>query len=109
MNNPLHADWQSARRTPLNCAKHLLVTGLFADSEFLVGGNHGDKEVLSVSPIQYPHLMNYIFFFQIIKAHKTFLAMRSPVFETMFYGSLPQPQPITIPDIQPEVFKHLLQ
>jgi len=50
MNKPVDVDWQSARCTLLDRAKHLLETGLFADLEFLVGDNHGDKEVLSVSP-----------------------------------------------------------
>ncbi len=50
MNKPVDVDWQSARCTLLYRAKHLLETGLFADLEFLVGDNHGDKEVLSVSP-----------------------------------------------------------
>jgi len=38
-----------------------------------------------------------------------FLAMTSPVFETMFYGNVPQPQPIIIPDMQASIFKDLLQ
>jgi len=36
------------RRTLLDRAKHLLESGRFADVEFLVGENHGAKEVFSV-------------------------------------------------------------
>lgn len=45
----------------------------------------------------------------IFKAHKLILAMASPVFETMFYGSLPETKEIKIEDIKPETFKALLQ
>ncbi len=55
---------------------------------------------------------------QLIKAHRIFLAMGSPVFEAMFYGGMAQAasssnagqdQPITVPDLQPSAFKDLLE
>ena len=35
--------------------------------------------------------------------------MTSPVFETMFFGSVPQPQPVVIPDINSSIFQDFLQ
>lgn len=41
--------------------------------------------------------------------HKLILAMASPVFERMFYGSLPAADsPIPVDDIEPETFQSLL-
>ena len=57
--------------------------------------------------------------FQLVKAHKIFLAMGSPVFENMFYGGMVQAnagksvgsrsETIEVLDIQPATFKELLE
>ena len=53
-----------------------------------------------------------------IKAHKTFLAMGSPVFQAMFYGEMAQAsgknkdnqdEPIKVPDVEPSAFSDLLE
>ena len=54
-----------------------------------------------------------------MKAHKIFLAMGSPVFETMFYGGMAQAnagrsvsrgsEAIEVLDVQPAAFKDLLE
>lgn len=56
---------------------------------------------------------------QLVKAHKIFLAMGSPVFETMFYGGMAQANAsrsvsrgsdaIEVLDLQPSAFKDLLE
>lgn len=47
---------------------------------------------------------------QVVTAHKLILAMSSSVFDTMFYGSLPEDQtPIIVPDIEPEIFEAMLR
>jgi len=38
-------DWQTSKTTSAERAKHLLMTGLFADCQFLVGANGSDQEV----------------------------------------------------------------
>ena len=66
-HKPVDVDWQSERGTPLDRVKHLLETGwetgLLADLEFLVGGNHGDQEVFSIKnfPIAFHHFKIKIF------------------------------------------------
>ena len=52
-----------------------------------------------------------------VKAHKIFLAMGSPVFETMFYGEMAQAnagrsrgsEAIEVLDVQPAAFKDLIE
>lgn len=45
-----------------------------------------------------------------IKAHKFMLASRSPVFHTMFCGSLPETSGvITVQDIEPDIMRVLLR
>ena len=50
-----------------------------------------------------------------MKAHKIFLAMGSPVFETMFYGEQANAgrsrrfEAIEVVDVQPAAFKDLLE
>ena len=79
-------DWQS-RKSPTECNKHALNNELYTDIEFTVGK---EKEA--------------------IKAHKYVLATRSPVFEKMFFGALPEStSPITITDVEPEAFRNLLR
>lgn len=77
----------------LGCAEwkkrgaHLLNTGQLSDCTFSVGG---------VTQ----------------KAHRLVLAAASPVFEAMLYGPMVEASsnnPITIPDIAPEIFKILLE
>ena len=55
-HGPTHAavdmsqDWQSSKTTSAERAKHLLMTGLFADCQFLVGANGSDQEVNTLFP-----------------------------------------------------------
>ncbi|CAN8000184.1 unnamed protein product, partial [Ixodes hexagonus] len=42
------------------------------------------------------------------RAHKLVLAMRNEVFETMFYGSLPEGDQVTITDLHPDGFSTFL-
>jgi len=44
-----------------------------------------------------------------IKAHKYMLASRSPVFYTMFEGSLPETGEINVPDIDENTFQIILR
>lgn len=81
-------DWQTARKRLCERGKYLLVTGKWSDCRFLVG----------TEPTQ-----------QSFDGHKLFLAMSSPVFEAMFFGGMPESNPITILDVQPEAFKSLLE
>jgi len=47
--------------------------------------------------------------FVIFKAHKFLLSLRSPVFHTMFYGSLKETRPeIEVPDVAPSAFRAML-
>ena len=56
---------------------------------------------------------------QLVKAHKIFLAIGSPVFETMFFGGMAQAnagesesrgsEAIEVLDLQPAAFKDLLE
>ncbi|CAN7980279.1 unnamed protein product, partial [Ixodes pacificus] len=63
-----------------------LLDGLHTDVEFLVG----DCPCMR------------------IKAHKLILAMRNDVFETMFYGSMPEKGEVLIPDLHPDGFRGFL-
>ena len=79
-------DWQANKK--LNkCARFALDNEMHCDVEFKVG-----REGM------------------LFKAHKLILALRSPVFERMFYGSLPETSnPIIIPDFEPGGFASLLR
>lgn len=46
---------------------------------------------------------------EIVPAHKIILALYSPVFRTMFYGSLPEPADIRITDATPHGFTELIR
>ncbi|XP_012273961.1 BTB/POZ domain-containing protein 2 isoform X2 [Orussus abietinus] len=85
----LPCDWQISKRNVSQRGRYLLETGQWSDCNFIVG--------------QEPHQ-------QILKGHKLFLAMSSPVFEAMFFGGMAEKNdPIPIPDVQPEAFKALLE
>lgn len=79
-------DWQVSRYDIKSRGQYLLETGKWADCNFLVGQ-------------------------QMLACHKLILAMASPVFEAMFYGSLANSgeEPIPILDVQPDAFKALLE
>ena len=80
------SDWQ-LNKDLTSCTKYMLENAVYSDVQFRVG------EVG-----------------EIIKAHKHILAMRSPVFEKMFFGSLPETRSETvISDVEPLVFKTLLR
>ncbi|KAL0113023.1 hypothetical protein PUN28_012334 [Cardiocondyla obscurior] len=85
----LPCDWQTSKQKLSERGQHLLETGLWSDCNFIVG--------------QEPQQ-------QILKGHKLFLAMSSPVFEAMFFGGMAEKNdPIPIRDVQPEAFKALLE
>ena len=85
----LPCDWQVSRQKVSQRAKYLLDSRQWADCKFIVG--------------QEPQQ-------QILEGHKLFLAMSSPVFEAMFFGSMAEKNdPIPIRDVQPEAFKTLLE
>ncbi|KAK0087047.1 hypothetical protein PV325_001828 [Microctonus aethiopoides] len=82
-------DWQISKQKIAQRGRYLLETGQWSDCKFIVG--------------QEPQQ-------QILEGHKLFLAMSSPVFEAMFYGSMAEKtDPIPIRDVQPEAFKTLLE
>ncbi|KAM8707728.1 hypothetical protein ACLKA7_014805 [Drosophila subpalustris] len=82
-------DWQSGLTQIKERGDYLLRSQKWTDCRFLVGK----------SPNQ-----------RLIAAHTQILAMGSPVFEAMFFGSLPeQTDPIIISDIQPDVFDAILE
>lgn len=67
----------------------LCISGKWSDCSFLVGSENNQ---------------------QTLACHKIILAMASPVFETMFFGSFNQKDdPITISDVQADAFKALLE
>ncbi|XP_055351489.1 BTB/POZ domain-containing protein 1-like [Paramacrobiotus metropolitanus] len=70
--------------------KHLLVSEDMSDVQFAVGRDYG---VVKIFP-----------------AHKVIMGVRSPVFHTMFYGSLPDncTSPIEIPEVFPDAFANML-
>lgn len=79
-------DWQSCRNLQF-CNRHMWTNQVACDIDFLVGE---DKER--------------------VPAHKYILISRSCVFFTMFCGPLAETQrEITLPDIEPPVFKALLE
>ena len=48
MGNAISEDWQIAKVTNAERARHMLETSLYSDCEFLVGGNDDRKEVCFV-------------------------------------------------------------
>lgn len=84
----LPCDWQINKKKLLERSQYLLETGQWSDCKFVVG--------------QEPHQ-------QILKGHKLFLAISSPVFEAMFFGGIAEKNDvIPIQDVQPDAFKALL-
>ncbi|XP_043287451.1 BTB/POZ domain-containing protein 2-like [Venturia canescens] len=82
-------NWQITKQGIAARGQYVLESGQWSDCQFLVG----------VPPNQ-----------EIVGAHKLILAMSSPVFETMFFGSMPEGNnPIGIPEVQAEAFKALLK
>lgn len=66
----------------------LFETGQWADCKFVVGQESNQE---------------------LFNGHKLILAMSSPVFEAMFYGSMSEKNyPISIKDVQPKAFKVFL-
>ncbi|XP_017757652.1 PREDICTED: BTB/POZ domain-containing protein 2-like isoform X2 [Eufriesea mexicana] len=85
----LPCDWQFNQHNVLHRTQYLLETGLWSDCNFIVG----------LEPNQ-----------QILKGHKLFLAMASPVFQAMFFGNMSEKcDMIPIRDVDPEAFKTLLK
>lgn len=85
----LPCDWQIDKQKISERGEYLLETGTWSDCKFIVG--------------QEPYQ-------ETVHGHKLLLAMSSPVFEAMFFGSIAEKNdPIPITDIRPEAFKALLR
>jgi len=78
-------DWRDDKGL-VECMIHMLTEEVMCDVTFRVGS---DKTT--------------------IKAHKYMLASRSPVFYTMFEGSLPETGEINVPDIDKNIFQIILR
>ncbi|XP_055351457.1 BTB/POZ domain-containing protein 6-B-like [Paramacrobiotus metropolitanus] len=72
------------------CLKEALDSGKYSDVQFAVGRQFGQVKIF--------------------QSYKNVLGLRSPVFATMFYGSLPESceVPIEIPDLVPDAFANML-
>ncbi|XP_055343602.1 BTB/POZ domain-containing protein 6-like [Paramacrobiotus metropolitanus] len=70
--------------------RHVLASADLSDVQFAVGQDYGASKTFL--------------------AHRLILSSRSDVFDTMFYGSVPEncADPIDIPDIHPEAFANML-
>ncbi|KAF2883944.1 hypothetical protein ILUMI_22236 [Ignelater luminosus] len=87
--DPAH-DWQMSKDYLQDCTRHILQNRMFTDCQFKVQAKS--------SPMQF------------FEAHRLILTIASPVFEKMFYGIMAEKnQPIVVEDIEPEVFKALLE
>ncbi|XP_067127883.1 BTB/POZ domain-containing protein 6-B-like [Centruroides vittatus] len=83
------ASWQSEIKVISNSLKHILEFSDFSDVTFTFGDPPNRKK---------------------IKAHKLILAMRSDVFQTMFYGYLHEKdREIVITDIKENIFEFMLK
>ncbi|CAG2194347.1 unnamed protein product [Mytilus edulis] len=78
-------DWRTGKSLS-GCTMYILENGLMCDVSFKVG------------PEQ-----------KIIRAHKLILATRSPVFYTMFEGSIPETDNIVISDVNDDTFNLFLR
>ncbi|XP_042142090.1 BTB/POZ domain-containing protein 6-like isoform X1 [Ixodes scapularis] len=67
---------------------------------FFTEGRHADVEFLVEHGSDPP---------KSFKAHKMVLAMRNEVFETMFYGSLPEKNQVRVTDLHPDGFSAFLK
>lgn len=81
----LETDWQTNKNLS-ECLGYMLDNEVMCDVTFRVG--------IDLSPI---------------KAHKFVLASRSPVFYTMFIGSIPETGEIQVPDVNVATFQMLLK
>lgn len=82
-------DWQTSCPEIRLRTEYLLKMGKWADCRFLVGSDNNQ---------------------QMVHGHKLILAMSSPVFDAMFYGTLPEKNdPIPILDVQPDAFVTFLE
>ncbi|XP_058446292.1 BTB/POZ domain-containing protein 3-like [Malaya genurostris] len=82
-------DWQGSCHDIKTRNLYLFETGTLTDCEFLVGRELGDRKLIA--------------------AHKLILAMASPVFHTMFYGSLPEKDVIHVTDLDHGAFHSSLK
>lgn len=80
-------NWREKCRDVITSNKYALKKGILTDVKFIVG----------------PEKTMY-------HAHRLILALRSPVFEAMFYGGLAERgDTVTIPDVSSDGFSHLLR
>ncbi|EEC14952.1 hypothetical protein IscW_ISCW021617 [Ixodes scapularis] len=70
------------------------------DLRFFTEGRHTDVEFLVEHGSDPP---------KSFKAHKMVLAMRNEVFETMFYGNLPEKDQVLVTDLHPDGFSAFLK
>ncbi|KAM7303926.1 BTB/POZ domain-containing protein 6-A-like [Ixodes scapularis] len=70
------------------------------DLDFFLNGRHTDVEFLVENGSDPP---------KSFRAHKVVLAMRSEVFEVMFYGNLPEQDNVRITDLHPDGFSNFLK
>lgn len=87
-NENLQADWQLSKECVRDRIQTLLKTSQWSDCTFQVGERTD---------------------FVIFKAHKLILASCSPVFEAMCFGPLAEKQCISVDDLEPDVFRILLE
>lgn len=87
VNPDVALDWQ-LNKSLLECASHLFLSSHLSDITFTFPNEH---------PIAN------------IQAHKFVLGIRSPVFETMFYGALPAGETVQIIDNTSSSFKAMLK
>ncbi|XP_071096746.1 BTB/POZ domain-containing protein 6-like [Haliotis cracherodii] len=78
-------DWQSGK-TVTECNLRMLDTEDFSDVIFRVGSEK-----------------------QVVRAHRYVLVSRSCVFHAMFCGNLAEEKEVTIPDIEPDIFREFLR
>ncbi|XP_058455317.1 BTB/POZ domain-containing protein 6-like [Malaya genurostris] len=88
-NKPVDMDWQISCHDIKSRNQYLFETGEMTDCEFMVGREPKNQKLIS--------------------AHKMILAMASPVFHAMFYGSLPEKSIIHVTDLDYATFHALLK
>ncbi|XP_058840244.1 BTB/POZ domain-containing protein 2-like [Topomyia yanbarensis] len=87
---PVTTDWQISRHNIKSRTHYLFENGTLTDCSFLVGREPKEQKLVA--------------------AHKLILAMASPVFYTMFYGSLPETKMIIpVTDLDHSAFSALLE
>ncbi|KAF2886641.1 hypothetical protein ILUMI_19532 [Ignelater luminosus] len=83
-------DWQTSKDKLKDCIQHILHNKTFSDCQFKVQTKSSSA--------------------QVFQSHKLILAISSPVFEAMLYGVMAEEnKPIVVEDIEPDVFKALLE